>query len=162
MVAEVRAARTESSLWGSIENCLSPQYIKPFKVLLRTSNSQLGYPRWSFWYYYYVSSSVISFAIFIKGSRLTNQDIYCRLDDLGAEVGFEPTISYLMPQARTTKLLYSVIYKSCVLTITLITGVTCTDHVFSPMVMPPGIEPGISTLKGWRVRQFHYGTIYAD
>lgn len=28
--------------------------------------------------------------------KCDNQYIYCRLDDLGAEVGFEPTISYLM------------------------------------------------------------------
>ena len=69
--------------------------IKPFKVLLRTLNSQLGYPRWSFWHYYYVSSSVISFAIFIKGSWLTNQDIYCRLDDMVIPAGFEPSITAL-------------------------------------------------------------------
>ena len=30
------------------------------------------------------------------------------------------------------------------------------------LVLTPGIEPGISTLKGWRVSQFHYGTIKSE
>ena len=84
------------------------------------------------------------------------------MDDPETEVGFEPTISYLMPQARTTKLLYSVIYKNCVLTITLITGVTCTNHVFSSMVIPAGFEPSITALKGLRPDLLVEGTIYAD
>ena len=129
-----------------LRSCLGPQTanwailagVFDITITFHHLLSPLRFYLWSDYTAHNPSILKCSLVYIVLTFKCDNQDIYCRLDDLGAEVGFEPTISCLMPQARTTKLLYSVV------------------------VIPAGFEPSITALKELRPDLLVEGTIYAD
>ena len=120
MVAEVRAARTESSVWGSIEklslpavlgllrSCLGPQTanwailagVFDITITFHHLLSPLRFYLWSDYTAHNPSILKCSLVYIVLTFKFDNQDIYCRLNDMVHPVGLEPTLRPLVPKTR--------------------------------------------------------------